>query len=271
VKPARFLHQPSYKNCSLPLKIVAFAREAGSFLAWTFREALKIQTFPIVCPWGSLAYALHFLLWVADTDSQSKKSLPPWWGKVRMGEGRGSPPTCILPREGEERMKGNEPAKEEGMRKLRIMEEAGFTLMELLIVVLIVGILAAIAGPLYIGYTRDARMSEAKSIAGNVWTAMQSCAQANPGVACAASGQYARAGLSAAGVTSDAQWSHTDGTQTVTFNSTTNQYALSADLNVIGATGKVTDKLGVKFAYAAGSNPPGSMTCTTDGTNYSPC
>src|SRR2546427_10283421 len=68
------------------------------------------------------------------------------------------------------------------MQKLlrgRLTSEAGFTLMELLIVVMIVGILAAAAVPLYLGYVRDSRLAEAKGLAGSVLTAAQACAQQN--------------------------------------------------------------------------------------------
>src|SRR2546422_3085865 len=64
--------------------------------------------------------------------------------------------------------------KEKEMLKLlrgRQRSEAGFTLMELLVVVLIVGILAAVGVPLYLGYVRDSRLAEAKALAGAAMTA----------------------------------------------------------------------------------------------------
>ncbi|MHB8535111.1 MAG: pilin [Sulfuricaulis sp.] len=54
------------------------------------------------------------------------------------------------------------------MKKL----QQGFTLIELMIVVAIIGILAAIAVPAYQDYTIKSRVSEAASLSGGVRTAM---------------------------------------------------------------------------------------------------
>lgn len=55
--------------------------------------------------------------------------------------------------------------------------QKGFTLIELMIVVAIIGILAAIAIPSYQNYTRKARFSEVISSAGPYKLAVEECAQ----------------------------------------------------------------------------------------------
>src|SRR5689334_4379416 len=53
-------------------------------------------------------------------------------------------------------------------------KEAGFTLVELMVVVAIIGILVAVAIPQYSKYQAKARQSEAKTALGAVYTAEQS-------------------------------------------------------------------------------------------------
>ena len=51
------------------------------------------------------------------------------------------------------------------------MKRKGFTLVELVIVIVIVGILSIVAVPIYRGYTRKAMATEAKSLLGSIQTA----------------------------------------------------------------------------------------------------
>jgi len=131
------------------------------------------------------------------------------------------------------------------MQKLlrgRLAGEVGFTLMELLIVVMIVGILAAAAVPLYLGYVRDSRLAEAKGLAGSVLTAAQACAQQNTpseGTNCALANLAQKIGVdSASGNTPDTRW--TNGQITVAGIAGTNVENMAAGVFVDSGTGAIT-------------------------------
>jgi type IV pilus assembly protein PilA len=63
------------------------------------------------------------------------------------------------------------------MTMIKKQAQAGFTLIELMIVVAIIGILAAVAIPAYSDYTVKAKVANALSAAGSLKTAVALCAQ----------------------------------------------------------------------------------------------
>ncbi len=68
------------------------------------------------------------------------------------------------------------------MQTMTQQNQKGFTLIELMIVVAIIGILAAVALPAYQDYTKKARFSEVVSVGEGYKTAVTLCIQENGGV-----------------------------------------------------------------------------------------
>jgi type IV pilus assembly protein PilA len=100
--------------------------------------------------------------------------------------------------------------------------QKGFTLIELMIVIAIIGILAAIAIPAYQNYTIRAQVSEALSLAGGVETAFDEC-YANRGTAGGNCGKLTDLGInSSISGTYVSSVNYSDGVITATYGTNAN-------------------------------------------------
>ena len=109
-------------------------------------------------------------------------------------------------------------------------KQQGFTLIELMIVVAIIGILAAIAIPAYQDYIARAQVSEAASMTSGIKTTMAEYAQIN-GVYPGSGTDPTNADLAVSGEYADAAVGDGDGVITVTFKG-----AGEVNANVAGKT-----------------------------------
>ena len=100
--------------------------------------------------------------------------------------------------------------------------QQGFTLIELMIVVAIIGILASVALPAYQSYTAEARFTEVTTATGGVKSAVERCGQQFDSLAnCHTDNRVVSALAGAAGGTNVASVTiATDGTAVITATST---------------------------------------------------
>jgi prepilin-type N-terminal cleavage/methylation domain-containing protein len=78
-----------------------------------------------------------------------------------------------------------------------LRSDAGHTLVELLVVLVVLGILAAIGLAVFLGETEKAKDTEAKALARNLQTHVESCyAESRSWTACDSAGELDKAGLS---------------------------------------------------------------------------
>ena len=142
-------------------------------------------------------------------------------------------------------------------------QDRGFTLIEMLVVVLIVGILAAVGVPLYLGYINDARSVEAKSVGGALWTTVQATAISQCGVSTPISAAYGRAGITSAGFTSDGRWLVTPGAAVI-IPCATGIYPNGDVFTLKGQTSDIL-QISVLLNYTVANTPPAQMYCAFDG------
>ena len=108
---------------------------------------------------------------------------------------------------------------------------------------MIASILSAFALPMYMGYTKDARLAEGKAIASSALKALQGCVQPRAsGSSCDLTDINHRIGVDSSGTIGDGRWTVT--TASLTLNSTS-PVTMTGTVGVVGVAGYETSGIGI--------------------------
>ena len=147
------------------------------------------------------------------------------------------------------------------------------SLIELMLVVFILAVLAAGAGPIYRGYAVDAKTTEAKMLAGSLWTAITSRAVTACGSAAPMASIYNRAGLDATGTTVPPRWMVVAGVATsFAADCATGAFSPAGDVFMLMGLSEDVSAIRVKLSYSPVEMPQSRLLCSADaGQSFSDC
>ena len=108
---------------------------------------------------------------------------------------------------------------------------------------MVAGVLSAVALPMYLGYTKDARLAEGKAMASSTLMALQGCVQPRSfGATCDLTDITHRIGVDGSGTTGDGRWTVSTASLTMT---STSPLTLTGTIGVVGVSGKETNGIGI--------------------------
>ena len=144
--------------------------------------------------------------------------------------------------------------------------QKGFTLIELMIVIAIIGILAAIAIPAYQNYTIRAQVSEGLSLAGGIETAFDEC-YANKGTAAGTCGTLPDLGISSSvSGTYVSSMAYADGVITATYGGANANSNISGKTITLTAYQSANGDISWVCSAGTGNTVPAGLTGVTGGT-----